>query len=242
MEAPYALPPVIAHALEQPNGARFFRCALQVNPYAYFGRHGKDSAFDTEAQYNQALIEACQRVGIEAIAVTDHFRIRESWALIEAVRQAGIFVFPGFEAAASDGVHFLCLYEPDRAEAIERYIGDLGVTDSSKPSPLSKFNSSELPRQVRQQGGIAIAAHACASNGILKHLKGQPRIDAWKSPDLLACAIAGTVEDTPQECREILMNKNADHRRQFPLAIIQANDVNKPEDLDQPQTLSLIHI
>ena len=28
-------------ALKQPNGARFYRCALQVNPFAYHGRHGK---------------------------------------------------------------------------------------------------------------------------------------------------------------------------------------------------------
>lgn len=34
--------------------------------------------------------------------------------LSKAAREAGIFVFGGFEAASSDGVHFLCLYDPDQ--------------------------------------------------------------------------------------------------------------------------------
>ena len=39
-------------ALKLPNGARFYRCALQVNPFAYLGRHSKCTSFETEAQYN----------------------------------------------------------------------------------------------------------------------------------------------------------------------------------------------
>ena len=101
-------------ALKQPNGARFYRCALQVNPFAYFGRHGKQTAFQNEAGYNAAIVEACHTNKIEAIAVTDHYRIGESLGLIKAARAAGIFVFGGFEAASNDGVHFLCLYDPDK--------------------------------------------------------------------------------------------------------------------------------
>lgn len=36
-------------ALKQPNGARFYRCALQVNPFAYHGRHAKQSTYQNEA-------------------------------------------------------------------------------------------------------------------------------------------------------------------------------------------------
>lgn len=45
-------------ALKQPNGARFYRCALQVNPFAYHGRHAKQSTYQNEADYNAAIIEA----------------------------------------------------------------------------------------------------------------------------------------------------------------------------------------
>ena len=85
-------------ALEQPNGARFYRCALQVNPFAYQGRHGKQTIFQNEGDYNTAMIAACHANKLEAIAVTDHYRIGESSGLIKAARAAGLFVFGGFEA------------------------------------------------------------------------------------------------------------------------------------------------
>lgn len=69
-------------ALKQPNGARFYRCALQVNPFAYQGRHAKQTAFQNEADYNDAIIAACHAKKIEAIAVTDHYRISDSLGLI----------------------------------------------------------------------------------------------------------------------------------------------------------------
>ena len=48
----------LIEALKQPNGARFYRCALQVNPFAYHGRHAKQSQFQNEADYNAAIVEA----------------------------------------------------------------------------------------------------------------------------------------------------------------------------------------
>jgi hypothetical protein len=80
-------------ALKQPNGARFYRCALQVNPFAYHGSHAKQCAFQNEADYNTAIIKACHANNIEAIAVTDHYRINDSLGLINAARAANIFVF-----------------------------------------------------------------------------------------------------------------------------------------------------
>lgn len=42
-------------ALTLPNGVRFYRCALQVHPFAYLKRHTKETAFKTEADYNAAI-------------------------------------------------------------------------------------------------------------------------------------------------------------------------------------------
>jgi hypothetical protein len=62
-------------AIGLPNGARFYRCALQVNPFAYLARHAKATTFQAEAEYNAAIIETCLELGIEVIAVTDHYRV-----------------------------------------------------------------------------------------------------------------------------------------------------------------------
>ncbi len=227
-------------ALKQPNGARFYRCALQVNPFAYHGRHGKQTVFQNEADYNAAIVEACLGNHIEAIAVTDHYRIGDSWGLIHAAREAGIFVFGGFEAASSDGVHFLCLYDPEKDNNLERMIGQFGILDHKELSPNGNKNCLELLECVREQGGIAIAAHVAAGMGLLATLEGQPRMNAWKSPDLSACALPGPVADAPQNVRAILENKDAAHRRERRVAIINASDVNSPEALIEPRSSCFI--
>ncbi len=119
----------LKEALKKPNGARFYRCALQVNPFSYHGRHAKQTVFQSEAEYNASIVAACKENNIEAIAVTDHYRIAESWTLIHEARANGIFVFGGFEAATKDGVHFLCLYDPDKDQSLERFIGQFDVHD-----------------------------------------------------------------------------------------------------------------
>lgn len=75
-------PEPIASALSKPSGARFYRCALQVNPFQYLERHGKTSIFADEESYNESLIQACLDQGIEVIAVTDHYRVRTSRRLV----------------------------------------------------------------------------------------------------------------------------------------------------------------
>jgi len=96
-------------ALDLPNGARFYRCALQVNPFAYLDRHNKQTAFTSEDEYNKAIIDTCLEIGIEVIAVTDHYRAQHSGRLVRAARNAGLYAFSGFEAVTKDGVHFLAI-------------------------------------------------------------------------------------------------------------------------------------
>ena len=232
--------PALNEALKQPNGARFYRCALQVNPFAYHGRHGKQTAFQNEADYNAAIIEACRANGVEAIAVTDHYRVSDSVGLVNTARAAGVFVFGGFEAASDDGVHFLCLYDPDKDSSLERLIGQLGVHDHTMLSPNGDKNCLKLLQCVREQGGITVAAHVAADNGLLATLKGQPRMNAWKSPDLYACALPGPASDAPQNMRPILENEDPAHWRERRVAVINASDVNSPQDIADPRSSCFI--
>lgn len=231
---------VLNEALKQPNGARFYRCALQVNPFAYHGRHGKQTVFQNEADYNNAVIDACFANSIEAIAVTDHYRVADSWGLIRLARERGIFVFGGFEAASKDGIHFLCLYDIQKDDSLERFIGEFGIHNNSALSPNGAKDCLELLDCVRHQGGIAIAAHVAADNGLLVTLGGQPRMSAWKSSDLLACALPGPISAAPQNVRAILENKDAQHKRDRPVAVINASDVNSPEALAEARSSCFI--
>ncbi len=225
----------IAEALELPGGARFYRCALQVNPFDYLERQGRKTPFQEEASYNRAMIEACQSNGIEVIAVTDHFRVQTATGLWKAASEAGLHVFPGFEAMTKDGIHLLCLFdEGTKVGALERVLGACGIHDEDQTT-TSKLDTIQFLEESRNWGAICIAAHvASAPGGLLVTLKGQPRVNAWLSPHLLACSLPGPVSEAPENLRAILTDEDRSHRRGRSVAILNAQDVDGPEDLGKP--------
>lgn len=225
----------IETARRLPSGARFLKCALQVNPFEYLGAHGKSSSFKNEADYNAAIVDACRALEINVIAVTDHYCVSSAAGLIECARGAGIRVFPGFEAVTKDGVHLLCLFDPGTAlDTLERILGDCGIHGKHKGSPTGKYDAIEFLEESHKWGAVCIAAHVASDGGLLRKLSGQPRVNAWRSRNLLACSLPGPVSDAPDDVRPILENKNADHRRERVVAILNARDVSDAEHLQEP--------
>ena len=126
----------------------------------------------------------------------------------------------------------LCLFDPVKDGVLERFIGECGIHDSNALSPTGALDTLELLASARSWGGICVAAHVAADGGgLLKKLSGQTRVKAWTSQDLLACALAGPIDQAPENLRSILSNKDGQHRRERPIAIINAQDVSSPEDL-----------
>jgi len=226
----------IKQALALPNGGRFYRCALQVNPFDYVVRHSKDSPYTDEASYNSAMVTALLQQGIEVIALTDHYRVHTSEELAQAARNAGIHVFPGFEAVTKDGVHILCLFDPERdSRELDRILGDCGIHRDEEASPTGKYDATEfLKTAAKSWGAVCVAAHVASDGGLLNKLSGQTGINTWKWPDLYACALPGPVCDAPNGIRQILENKNADYRRERLTAVINAQDISCPEDVSKP--------
>ena len=220
-----------------PSGARFFRCALQVNPFSYLTNHAKSSAFETELEYNDAVVEACISAGIEVIAVTDHYRVRSAESLVERATAAGIHAFRGFEAVTKDGVHVICLFDPGTPfETLERILGDCGILDDHRGSPTGKYDTIELLTESRRWSApsVCVAAHVAGEGGLLRKLSGQSRINAWTAQNLLACSLPGAVEAAPDDLRPILQNRDGSHRRERPIAVINAKDVSTPAHLVDP--------
>ena len=235
------MPDDIAEAVGKPAGARFYKCALQVNPFAYSTRHAKQSAYTTEADYNAAMVAACLKEGVEVVAITDHFRIATSHSLAAALTAAGIDVLVGFEAASSEGVHLLCLFPGSTsADELERFIGACGVTDLAANSPQSDKTCEQLLKTIPKLGGVTIAAHVCGSNGLLTTLKGQARARVWACPELLAIALPGARSAAPENCRNIIANKDPAHERPRAVAVVNANDVSDPSALADPSCTTWI--
>jgi len=210
----------IRKALALPKGARFYRCALQVNPFEYVIRHSKESPYTDEASYNTAMVKALLDQGIEVIAITDHYRVQTADGLAQAARESGIHVFPGFEAVTKDGVHLLCLFDPNReSRELDRILGDCGIHRDEAASPTGKYDATEfLKTAANSWGAVCVAAHVASEGGLLNKLSGQTGINTWRWPDLYACALPGPVCDAPNGIRQILENKNADY----------PEDVSKP--------------
>jgi len=232
---------VIAEALAMPGGARFFRCAFQVNPYSYLKENNKRTAFSNEPAYNASIVATCLDLGIEVIAITDHSQVKTSVQLWQAARAAGIAVFPGCEVKTKDGIHILCLFDPTTdLDRIEHFLGSCGIRDAGDPSQTSDYDVLELLKHTREWAGICIAAHVVTSGGLLQLLRGRPTINAWQCDDLLAVALSAPLAEAPEAMRLILENKDPQYHRDRPLAIVNARDVDDPEHLRLPSATTLI--
>lgn len=230
----------LVEALSRPNGARFYRCALQVNPYQYLSDHKKANPWGSEEGYNRALIDACHEYGVEVIALADHHRVAESRTLLELAEAEGIAAFPGFEAETKEGVHFLCLFERGAdLSLIDSYLAECGIHQRGSTDPC-KYDVADLLEHVETCHGMAIAAHVLADKGLLEALNGTARANAWRTERLVAAAIAGPLSAAQMRHRRILENKDTAYLRQRPMTLVNCNDVSAPDDLADPSTTTKI--
>lgn len=238
----------IERALMLTNGARFYKCALQVNPHHYSATFRGQVSEGDSAGYVAQILGKARELDIDMLAITDHNSVASVACFREVALNHDIHIFPGFELTSNDGVHILCLYPPDASEEqLERYLGEFGIRDTSPSSDLANKHFVEVLECVHDQGGIAVAAHVTSeTGGLFDALSGQARIRAWTDDNLLAVQIPGSVDDLPQDIRSIVKNKNADYIRApvsgngLAIAVVNARDILSPDDLEDPSATSWI--
>lgn len=229
-----SMPEPVKRALALSAGASFVKCALQVNPFPYLAKSGKTTSYD-EGSYNEVLVAAFLEHEIRAIGVADHHNVDSSQSLCEVARQAGITVFPGFEAKSKEGVHFLCLFDSQSdTDVLNRHLGECGIKRAADEPEPCKYDASQLLARVGAWGGVAVAAHATNPGGILKTLSGKARANVWTDPELLAVAIPGSVEDLPNDLKVVVTGKAPEYRRTHPIAVLNAADVSDPSQVGKP--------
>jgi len=209
--------------------ARFWKCALQVNPHSYnAGFRGQDHGLDAKA-YGESLRDVCLEEGIQVVGLADHGNVADAETVRKILVDAKIVVFPGFEVATTEKVHWVCLFPEDTSEQqLERYLGSLRLIDPEDGVRPSKYGGEDLLRVVcNELGGFVYAAHIIDDKGVLR----QKCNHLWKDPLLRAGQIKGTINDLPQEYKPIALNQNPDYKRDHPVALINARDIAKPEDL-----------
>lgn len=220
--------------------AQFWKCALQVNPSTYIQYRGTDHNL-SEDEYNTRLLKICQEEKIKIIGIADHGNVDGVDKIRELFIKNDIIVFPGFEIATTEKVHFVCLFpENTTKDQLNRYLGALGLTNSENGVWPSNLGGNDLLSKVDELGGFCYAAHSTDDSGILK----QKLIHVWQNPLLKAAQIPASLDDLKNEegnsFRQILQNKTPEYVRETPIAIINAKDVETPETLKDPKASCLI--
>lgn len=232
-----------------PRGAVFHRCALQVNPAHYQKTFRGQQATSDALSHARDILKKASDLEISVLAITDHNDVSGVPIFQEAALDldSAITILPGFELASKEGIHLLCIYPPDfDQKKLERFLGEFGIREFGPSSDLSNHLFGEILHIVQNQGGIAIAAHAIQSKGLLEVLKGKARINAWKDDNLLAIQIPSTIENLPDNIRPIVENKNIDYKRiteagiNQAIACINAGDIVTKDDLKLNSSTCLI--
>ena len=238
---------VITGTRRLPSGARFFKCALQVNPHHYAKTFRGKEIDGSPEDYARVIIEKAEDLDVSVLAITDHNSVTDVRMFRDASRGRSVTILPGFELTSSDGIHVLCIYPPDIAEErLERFLGEFGIRKTEPSSDPSGDAFDVILKKVREQGGISIAAHVTTAHGLFSVLEGQARIRAWQTHDLLAIQIPGPTNDLSDDVRPIVENKNRDYRRahsageELAVAVVNAKDITTPEDLEDTSATSWI--
>jgi ABC-type lipoprotein export system ATPase subunit len=220
--------------------AQFWKCALQVNPFDYIQYRGAEHGM-SEDEYNRKLLDVALENDIKVIGVADHGSVDAVDSIRSLMNTHDIIVFPGFEIASTEKAHFVCLFsESTTTTQLNRYLGELGLSDPSDGIRPSRYGGQEILRRVEDLDGFTYAAHCTDASGILS----QNLSHVWQTPLLKAAQIPGVLEDLKNDrnhgYRQILLNKDPNYRREVPVAIINAKDVARPSDLANPRASCLI--
>ena len=217
--------------------ARFWKCALQVNPYSYSANYrGQESEFDPQA-YADEICKTCIREGIKVIGLADHGRVSDTEEVRQSLTKNGRVVFPGFEITTTEKVHWVCLFpETTSTQELERYLGKLDLTNPQDGIRPSSLGGQQLMQEVEDLGGFCYAAHVTSNKGVLKEKLN----NLWTSAELRAVQIPGKIEDLPHNYKSIILNQNSDYYREYPVVAINAKDVAIPSDLCDSRATTFI--
>jgi hypothetical protein len=248
--ATFNWPKAILSAFQKPLGARFYRCALQVNTplqtrfKGFDSKHPKHSAA-YKRDYGLALAKQCKKAGIDVVGICDHNSVEYLEAIRRQLNEENIFVFPGFEVASTEGLHILCLFDIGTpAEELDHVLTELGLPPKERwvtgvghaPRQSPKSFPQIIEHIQRRRRGICIAAHMDRENGLLFECAKTTRAQYLTDDTLLAGQISGSRKDLTVFHRKVLAGELQHYRREHALAVVNCLDVYNLKDLHRPAT------
>lgn len=143
----------------------------------------------------EQIVEHCQNLGLDAIAITDH-NTGEYIDKIKAVAKGKVIIFPGVEISCvggSSGIHIIGIFDVDKTTRdIESILAKLDIEPEryGKEDAITQKSVNDVINIISERGGIAIAAHSQSSKGVLREMQGLQRTEIMNNPNLLAVEAA----------------------------------------------------
>jgi predicted metal-dependent phosphoesterase TrpH len=161
-------------------GSKYRKTDLQVHTPA-------SRCYEENGVTPEKIVDRAIQQGLEIIAITDHNTTSFVDRVCDAAKGKSLHVFPGVEITSAGG-HVLAIFERDRSlKEIDDLLARVGILADmrGKKDAIGK-DAETVVQEIHALGGIAIAAHANSTNGILKNPQGQLRIKLCSMPEMSA--------------------------------------------------------
>lgn len=139
----------------------------------------------------EQIVQHCQSVGLDAIAITDH----NTGEYIDKIKEAAkgkVIIFPGVEISCvggQSGIHIIGIFDVDKTTRdIEAILAKLDIEPEryGKEDAITQKSVNDVINIISERGGIAVAAHCQSSKGVLREMQGLQRREIMNNPNLLA--------------------------------------------------------
>lgn len=225
-------------------GARFLKADLQVHTPAdpQFDPRPEPSDVNERRALAREYLEKAQERGIELVGVTEHNDV--SWIddLRYAAKGLGLHLLPGFEVESKEGIHVLCLFDPDtKVERLEECLVGLGLTAQKRAHrrhqvATNKYFPALIDFIQEECGGISIAAHIEGDKGLLTAVRESARVETWKTPNLLAAQISKPPDQIATGNGRIIRGEEPIYDRRRPMAYLLTSDCRSLDSIGTVST------
>jgi PHP family Zn ribbon phosphoesterase len=230
--------------LEERPGATFLKADLQVHTPLDPAFPAKPEPRDASERIALArrYLSAARDRGIDVVGITEHNDVSWIDELRRAAGDLGMHLLPGFEVESKEGIHVLCLFDPDKpVDELEEVLVRLGLTAAKRSQQRLELRCdldfSHLLEFVQSKcGGICIAAHIESNKGLLAAIREGARVDAWKSPHLLAAQIARPPDEVTSGNGRIIRGEDPIYQRARLPGYVMTSDARTFKDIGAVST------
>jgi energy-coupling factor transporter ATP-binding protein EcfA2 len=215
-------------------GSRFVTADLHVHTLLGPGEAAKGTKPSPAG-----VIAAARAASIEIIGIADHNTAANVDATV-ALAGPDILVVPGIEVSTSDG-HVVGLFDPDRTSELKSFADPSNLklkVIGADGAQRSQRAMAELIGEISERGGIAIAAHIDAPDGLLAKANAAALMDIVTSPGLRALEFttlknltAFSARDSDPVRKQIWTNRRKALGRGAPIARIMSSDAHSVEEV-----------